>query len=463
MALSITWNGRCDTDIEFSEFFGGDHTVAVRFMVQFANSYPGPVLAVHGTGRYLIATGDADDADNSLVVRIADGALLIPVLPNFAGHWHHLAAVRAGNTITVHLDGKAAGSFAISAGDTPAGLVRLGRGDEIHHQFYGFVDDVAIFTAALSTAQIQALVAAQTLKGTEQQLLAGFVFGDGQAGTLPVTLTRPLDLVPGARLVSLAPGHDSHADRPALPLSLVNHMKLPFPAGQIARVVQGFGGTASHHGYAAFCYDLVFPLADIDGFTFRASAPGTVAKVRESGPNTDQGPSNFVTVEQSSGEFCDYLHLQQNSATVTAGQQVGAGTGLAKVGRSGTGGPHLHQAVTNLGEHTTDRAHFVTIPFPYLQLRVPGERRRQLDAGHPRLPEAGPVGPAGGTHLAGALHRRFQPVVRRRGAVVRGDLPGVPAALRRALAAGLAVVQPQRRGGRHRAAIHGGVAEGRRR
>jgi predicted Rdx family selenoprotein len=61
----------------------------------------------------------------------------------------------------------------------------------------------------------------------------------------------------------------------------------------------------------------------------------------------------------------DYLHLQQSSCVVNAGQAVSYGTDLAKVGRSGTGGPHLYQAVTNLGEHTTDRAHFVTIAFPF--------------------------------------------------------------------------------------------------
>jgi hypothetical protein len=65
-----------------------------------------------------------------------------------------------------------------------------------------------------------------------------------------------------------------------------------------------------------------------------------------------------VTIEQASGEFCDYLHLQQNSCVVDAGQAVGYGTDLAKVWRSGTGNPHIHQAVTNLGEHTTDRARY---------------------------------------------------------------------------------------------------------
>ena len=50
MALSLTWGGRVDTNVAFSEFFAGNHTVAVRFMMQFVNVYTGPMIAVHGSG-----------------------------------------------------------------------------------------------------------------------------------------------------------------------------------------------------------------------------------------------------------------------------------------------------------------------------------------------------------------------------------------------------------------------------
>ncbi len=49
---------------------------------------------------------------------------------------------------------------------------------------------------------------------------------------------------------------------------------------------------------------------------------------------------------------------------MNAGQNVTYQTNLASTGRSGTGFAHLHQAETNQGEHTTDRKHYVTIPFP---------------------------------------------------------------------------------------------------
>lgn len=364
MALSLTWGGRADTNIAYSEFFVGNHTVAARFMLQFVNVYAGPMLAVHGSGVYFIGYGDG--GNNKISIRIGTGSLDVPIEASFQETWHHVAVVRNGTTCTVYIDGVMKGTLTISSSNNPSGTIRLGRSDEIHQQFYGFLDDVAVFKAALTASQVAALAAATTLSGNEANLLAGFVFGDGLGAPLPATLTRPITYVPGALNVTVSSSRNSAADRALLPLSLVSHMRLPFEQGRIASVSQAFGDpTISHTGYAAFCYDFVFPNSDINGHVFKASAPGTVAHVWEGGPNTSQGPSNFVSIEQAGSEFCDYLHLQQNSCVVNAGQAVSYRADLAKTGRSGTGGPHLHQAVTNLGEHTTDRAHFVTIAFPF--------------------------------------------------------------------------------------------------
>lgn len=366
MALSVTWGGRADTDLEFSEFFSGDHTVTARFMLQFVNCYAGPMLVVGGSGTYWIGQGDFHDGGNHLAVRIGTGAVNVPIDESFKGTWHHLAVVRKGTACTVYVDGVSRGALPVGTSNTPSGTLRMGRGTEIHQQFYGLLDDVAVFQTALSVADVGTLSSAKTLTGSEANLHAGYVFGDGPAGSLPPSLKRPLALEPGASLVTVSGQRDNGADRAKLPLSLVSHMRLPFPQGRIARVDQAFcDATISHNGYAAFCYDFTFPDVNCDGHVFRASAPGTVAHVWEGGPNTDQGPSNFVSVRQADNELSDYLHLQQNSASVQAGQAVTYGTEMAKIGRSGTGGPHLHQAITNLGEHTTDRAHFVTIPLPY--------------------------------------------------------------------------------------------------
>jgi hypothetical protein len=366
MALSLTWGGCADTSVAFSEFFASDHTVAARFMMQFVNAYDGPLLAVHGSGLYFIGNGDGRGGNNKLSIRIGTGLLDIPVASSFQESWHHIAVVRKGTTFTIYLDGVSKGTLAVPSSNKPSGTLRLGRSDEMHQQFYGFIDDVAVFTAALTTSQVALLAAAKTLTGKEVNLLAGFIFGDGVSEPVPATLKRTVTSVPGAHNVTVSNSRDNAADSKLLPLSLVSHMRLPFEQGRIVTISQAFGDpTISHSGYAAFCYDFMFPDGDINGHTFRASSPGTVAHVWEGGPNTSQGPSNFVTIQQGATEFCDYLHLQQNSCGVKSGEHVSYGTDLATVGRSGTGSPHLHQAVTNLGEHTADRAHFVTIAFPF--------------------------------------------------------------------------------------------------
>lgn len=66
MGLSLTWGGQANTNVAFSEFFASNHTVAVRFMLQFINCYAGPMLAVHGSGIYFIGLGDVNDGGNPL-------------------------------------------------------------------------------------------------------------------------------------------------------------------------------------------------------------------------------------------------------------------------------------------------------------------------------------------------------------------------------------------------------------
>src|SRR4029077_12837644 len=159
MALSLTWGGRADTNIAFSEFFAGNHTVAARFMLQFVNVYAGPMLAVHGSGVYFIGNGDGGGGNNKLSIKIGTGALDIPMPATFKETWHHVAVVRSGTTCTVYVDGALKGTLTISSSNNPNGTIRLGRSDEIHQQFYGFLDDVAIFTSALSASHVAALAA----------------------------------------------------------------------------------------------------------------------------------------------------------------------------------------------------------------------------------------------------------------------------------------------------------------
>src|SRR5262249_33839200 len=167
VALACTWGGYADTNVDFSEFFAANHTVAVRFMLQFPNAYAGPMLAVNGSGTYLLGQGDflgdAPGGQPKLVAKIGSGKLASP-LQLAMGTWHHLAVTRIGTVVKLYLDGQqVGGTLTLSAGGQPSGKLRFGKTtsnaalDAGGPQFYGLLDDVAIFTSALSAAEIAAL------------------------------------------------------------------------------------------------------------------------------------------------------------------------------------------------------------------------------------------------------------------------------------------------------------------
>ena len=130
-------------------------------------------------------------------------------------------------------------------------------------------------------------------------------------------------------------------------------MHLPFPQGQSLFVIQGFDDpTGSHRGIAAFCWDLMLagqPQSASNRIPFFAAASGTVDFVKQDNFSGGAGPANVISIKEADHEFCDYLHLRQNSAAVTKGAQVAFGTALADVGDTGAaqGAFHLHMAVTN--------------------------------------------------------------------------------------------------------------------
>ncbi|HST23573.1 MAG TPA: LamG-like jellyroll fold domain-containing protein, partial [Blastocatellia bacterium] len=401
MALTCTWGGYADTDINFSEFFNADHTVTVRFMLQYPNAYTGPMISVNGTGTYLIGQGDFFDSPGSkikLVMKIGTGQINHAV-SLAAGTWHHLAVVRSANKFQMYLDGKAVGSsLNLPASGLPTGKLRFGKNtfdnalDGGGAQFYGMLDDVGIFKKALSASSIAKLAEAQHLSANDDNLHAGYVFGYSLSGGLPPKLSRPLTLKPGANIEKVSSNRDNSADAARLPLSLTSHAHLPFPPGQEWFVIQGYDDPAgSHKGYASFCLDLDLagkPQSASNGQHFHAAAPGTADFVTQAaGPG---GATNFISVRQAQHEICDYLHLVKNTAQVKVNDSVSFEQYLANVGDTGAniGAYHLHIAVTNLGEgRKNDGGTFVTIPFPfanYEESNDNGKTWKQVLRGIPR-------------------------------------------------------------------------------
>ena len=366
MALACTWGGYADSDLDLSTFFGADHTVAARFLPQHPRAYTGPVVSVNGTGVYVLGQGEFN-GKSAVLLRVGSATMYVNADLS-ATKWHHIAAVRSGTTFTVYLDGKYVGAATLS-GTAPAGRLRFGKDtfdattDGGGSQFYGLVDDVAVFTKALTAAEVASLSSAQHLSGTETGLLAGWTFGYQPGASMPAKLARPVTTTVAASIRSVSANRDGVADSAKQPLALTAHMNLPFPAGKVAAVSQGWEGDVSHRGYAAFCLDLVMHGETTDGKPFYAVAPGRVDFVKQD--SNSSAASNFVTVEHATHERCDYVHIPQNSSVVATGANVTNGQQIATIGNTGTSGPHLHVAVTNLGEGRKATGTFVTVPAPY--------------------------------------------------------------------------------------------------
>ena len=306
-ALGVSWKGFADTDLQFAEFFAGDHTISLWFMPQFPNAYEGPFVAENGSGRFVIGQGDflaGPEWGTKLYFAAGSQTKTYPVALQ-TGQWHHLAVVsRARGTrrlFTVYLDGVELGKpivLGIKDPLMPKGALRFGKrttgqtvGPHNHDgQFYGFLDDIAVFTRPLSQESILELASPGTqLTGREPGLLAGYTFN---GGSLPPKLSRPVSLSAGAQLIAVSPNRDSAADAPYLPLPTQHvESRLPFPPGEAWYVVQGYDEAfGSHKGYASFCWDFILADQPNDskgeypngsgGAPLYATAPGTVITAR---------------------------------------------------------------------------------------------------------------------------------------------------------------------------------------
>jgi hypothetical protein len=423
MAITTSWKSYVDTDLNFSEFFARSYTIVLRFMPQFPNAYEGPMVAENGSGVFVLGQGDflAGTAGSKLYVGVGSQAMTFAAVLT-TGQWHHLALAAnvsaTQHVYTLYLDGVPLGSpLTVAAADTrlPQGTLRFGKrttGQTINGhdaQYYGILDDIAVFSKQLSQAEIQGLRdGVLHLTGSESNLLAGYNFATGPA---PATLARPVTLHGGAQRVTVSASRSNAADAPLLPLPANQQfMDPPFPPGQAWYVIQGYDtADGSHKGYASFCWD--FDIADhpqqgaypngSDGAPFHAAAPGTVVTVKQAGVAGTANPANMVEIQQAHGEICAYLHLRKDSALVQVGDGATMAEKLALVGDTGAnvGAFHLHLAATNMPDGTSG---FVTFPVALrdYELRTGGSSWQSVPLG---MPLAGqviriPPTPTFGTH-----------------------------------------------------------------
>lgn len=138
--------------------------------------------------------------------------------------------------------------------------------------------------------------------------------------------------------------------------------QIPFSKYADWTISQGFHGKASHDdALNEYAVDFDIPF----GTPVVAARSGIVMEVVDEFPDSgklrksDYEHANIIRILHADGSMAVYGHLLQNSAVVTAGQRLTAGTVIAQSGNSGyTNGSHLHFAVQiNTGLHIT------SIPF----------------------------------------------------------------------------------------------------
>jgi murein DD-endopeptidase MepM/ murein hydrolase activator NlpD len=387
-ALALQWGGQADTQVDFNTFFNADHTLVARFMPQYPWAYRQPLFAVDGTGNFWIGLMDVGSMTKQpprIELLIGSARQTYGFNPIDAGKWYHLAVVRTGNQFQAYMDGwPLLPPLDINPADPllPQGRLRLGRlapvtaaPDPSNAQFFGLLDDVAVFNKALTANEAFALKTGQpgpTLTGGEPGLLVGWNFdrtlGYGALTAATGSLTPTQQAVP----VPVSADRDNEADSQQLPLPYQQSVHdLPFLRGEAWKVIQGVAHpNGSHTGYAAFCWDLVREGTTLYAPLY-ATTDGTVVELERSHPagavdSNGRSLGNVVLFEVAPGEVGGYVHLQEQtlSPKISLGSRVAAGQFVALAGntglgadRTGLGDIHLH-----LGFSNREPDPFVTIP-----------------------------------------------------------------------------------------------------
>lgn len=121
--------------------------------------------------------------------------------------------------------------------------------------------------------------------------------------------------------------------------------RLPFPAGDSARLIQGPGGRWGHQGALAFAYDFIRSI----GSPVIASRGGRVVAVesRFVDGTRKPGEENYIFIAHGDSTFGRYYHLTHQGVRVALGDMVEAGDTIGASGNTGaSAGPHLHFDVT---------------------------------------------------------------------------------------------------------------------
>jgi hypothetical protein len=425
-ALALAWTGFATLPFD-AQRLRRDHTLFVRFMPAYEGGYRG-VLVSDKSGSYRVglapyASLNQPAVEVSLGNRTVTAPLPEPILSTLdvasreRSRWLSLAVTLRGSEAKLYVNGILTGAVELEARDFEGDLWlgRLSRSLGTQDQFYGLIEDVALFERPLTEPELLALARTPRLSPKLDGLLSIAMFDAGD----PDRIQLQPRLNGAAALVRVSMNRDADADRALLPSpSGPERFELPFAKDQIWIVIQGTNSAETHHDTAAFALDFqrVDPslaahnperkpgasAAQSENQIFFAPADGRVVSLvdcfREDGSGCDRkamraldgegAKRNLLCLEHAAGVVSCYLHLKK--AFVRRGARVRRGDALGVVGRTGTARAHLHVALSDLPEPNEPGAFsdLTTIPFVFRDYEASSDFGRsweRVEAGTPRV------------------------------------------------------------------------------
>jgi hypothetical protein len=344
MAYSTRWQSRVKLGNDISTISNSSFTIMARFFPIYRVPHFGAVVAARGSsgdfavGQWMVSSENPTNAVPAL------GLIVGSTQKQFAAQrllrineWNYLAVVFKPSTgWQAFLNGVAMGSIRDSGfrakGELSAG--RIAQSDKLS-QFYGLIDDVAVFDTALTASQIKTFGELKSFTGSEAELEWGWRF---DVGSDVMTTQSQSPVVEGNAVkvgVSFNRSPNDALKMPA-PVQAQTYI-LPFPVDAEYYVVQGNSGNTHHWGPFAFTWDFIYAGKRSDSLEVRkknGNRQATEAFNKLNGPGQPltsiadgsvvhanwkfvEGDGsaipNATIVRHAPGEYSAYFHLQKDS------------------------------------------------------------------------------------------------------------------------------------------------------
>jgi len=170
-AIATTWTGSVETDIVIADFYNEEFTLAIRFLPQYIYSYKAPLVSSGNTNTFSLGLADhfatKDSTKQKLYLKIGTKTAIYETSYS-SNQWSTLVlrsdrSQKGVVTYDLFLDGQKQSpvnqEIVENIWKAPIGKILLGKDglNKTGSQYYGLLDDVAIFNKRLSQLQISSL------------------------------------------------------------------------------------------------------------------------------------------------------------------------------------------------------------------------------------------------------------------------------------------------------------------